>query len=121
MKLLLDQNISFRLVSKLDDRFPGTEQVKRLGLYNKSDREIWEFAKANDFIIVSFDSDFFDLSIAFGHPPKLIWLKSNNQSTRFVQELLLSKEEQIDSFYLDPETKLPGDSRVKATTPQHRP
>jgi predicted nuclease of predicted toxin-antitoxin system len=45
VKLLLDQNLSFRLVKKLEVKFPGTEQVKRLNLTNKSDRDIWEFAK----------------------------------------------------------------------------
>ena len=39
-KLLLDQNISYRLVKKIESLFPGTQQVKELGLHNKSDRLI---------------------------------------------------------------------------------
>jgi predicted nuclease of predicted toxin-antitoxin system len=40
VKLLLDQNISYRLVKKLELKFPGTEQVRKLGLENKNDRAI---------------------------------------------------------------------------------
>jgi len=31
MKLLLDQNISFRITNKIQDLFPGSKQVKDLG------------------------------------------------------------------------------------------
>lgn len=103
MKLLLDQNISFRLVKQLESRFPGTQQVKRLGLYNKTDRDIWNYARNEGYALVTFDSDFYDLSIALGHPPKLIWIKSGNQTSDFVGTLLLSKADQIESFYADPE------------------
>jgi predicted nuclease of predicted toxin-antitoxin system len=36
MKLLIDENISYRLVKKLADIFPDSEQVKRLRLLAKS-------------------------------------------------------------------------------------
>jgi predicted nuclease of predicted toxin-antitoxin system len=103
VKLLLDQNLSFRLVKKLEATFPGTEQVKRLNLTNTSDRDIWEFAKEEDYVLVTFDSDFYDLSLTFGHPPKLIWITSGNLSTNNVASLILSKFEQIESFYKDTE------------------
>ncbi len=32
MKLLFDQSLSFKLVDRLADLFPGSEQVSRLGL-----------------------------------------------------------------------------------------
>ena len=40
MKLLFDQNISFRIISKLQDVFPEAKQVRELGLENSTDREI---------------------------------------------------------------------------------
>lgn len=45
MKLLFDQNISFRIVSKLIDNFPDCKHVSQLDLNNKEDHEIWEFSK----------------------------------------------------------------------------
>jgi predicted nuclease of predicted toxin-antitoxin system len=57
MKLLLDQNLSFRLVGSLADRFPGSTQVHLAGLTDASDRTIWDHAKANSFTLVTLDSD----------------------------------------------------------------
>lgn len=38
MKLLFDQNISFRLIRKIADVFPEAKQVRELGLENFTDR-----------------------------------------------------------------------------------
>lgn len=57
MKLLLDQNLSFRIASELQDIFPGTTHIKNLKLETSSDEEIWNYAKDNSFIIVTKDSD----------------------------------------------------------------
>jgi len=72
MRLLLDQNISFKVISKIKNNFPEARQVKQLGIENYSDIEIWKFAKENQFTIVTFDAYFFDLSNLKGHPPKII-------------------------------------------------
>lgn len=47
MKLLFDQNISFRIVNKIQDIFPSG-QVRELGLENSKDLEIWKFAQKMD-------------------------------------------------------------------------
>jgi predicted nuclease of predicted toxin-antitoxin system len=66
MKLLFDQNLSFRLCRQLFDVFPGSNQVRLLGLAEASDREIWQYAKINDFVIVSQDADFADMAMLYG-------------------------------------------------------
>jgi predicted nuclease of predicted toxin-antitoxin system len=81
MKLLFDQNISFRVISEINGLFPLAKQVRELGLENYSDRSIWEFAKKENYTIVTFDSDFFDLNLILGSPPKIIWLRIGNAST----------------------------------------
>lgn len=68
VKLLLDQNISFRLIKKIESDFPGSEQVRRVGLENKDDKVIWEFASREDFTIVTFDFDFYHISLICGRP-----------------------------------------------------
>lgn len=103
MRLLLDQNISYRLVRRIEQTFPGTEQVRRLGLENSTDKEIWEFAKKENFTIVTFDSDFYDLSLLLGHPPKLIWIRSGNLTTSNIERTLNAKAEQIGMFIGDKE------------------
>jgi predicted nuclease of predicted toxin-antitoxin system len=42
---------------------------------------VWDYAKDNDLMIVSKDADMNDLSLVFGNPPKVIWLRLGNCST----------------------------------------
>ncbi len=83
--------------------FPGTEHVKKLRLENKSDKVIWDFAKKEGFTIVTFDSDFYHLSLLHGQPPKLIWIKSGNTITGNLEKILGAKSIQIQNFINDSE------------------
>jgi predicted nuclease of predicted toxin-antitoxin system len=98
MKLLFDQNISFRIVKSILKYYPESKQVSELGLDNYSDIKIWKYAKTNDYSIVTFDGDFKDLATLYGHPPKIIWLRFGNTSTKNIAELLKSKQEIIKDF-----------------------
>lgn len=80
MKLLLDENLSFRMVRSLADLFPQSAHVKDVGLAKADDQVIWEFAKANGFAILSKDDDFHQRSFLHGHPPKVVWLRLRNCS-----------------------------------------
>ncbi len=98
MKLLFDQNISFRLTRRIIDLFPESKQVRELGFENATDFEIFEYAKRNDYAIVTFDSDFCDLNIIKGSPPKIIWLRTGNTTTKNIEKLLRNKQELIEIF-----------------------
>ena len=98
MKLLFDQNISFRLIKRIIDQFPDSKQVRELGLENSTDTEIFDFAKKNDFAIVTFDSDFCDLNIIRGFPPKIIWIRTGNTTTINLENLLRKKSDIIKLF-----------------------
>jgi predicted nuclease of predicted toxin-antitoxin system len=98
MALLFDQNISFRIVKEILPHFPESKQLREAGLEGKQDREIWKWAKSNGFSIVTFDSDFVDLSLVFGFPPKVIWLKLGNSSTDRIAKTLLNKKDEINDF-----------------------
>jgi len=103
VKLLFDQNISFRILSKISSYFPESKQVRDLGIENFSDVEIWKFAKGNNFTIVTFDADFYDLANLKGHPPKIIWLRLGNTKTDFLAEVLNSRNSIIKDFILSKE------------------
>ena len=103
MKLLLDENLSFRLVARLQPDFPGTTQVRLESLEMVTDIEIWKFAKSQGFTLVTQDSDFHELSLMQGPPPKIIWLKCGNQSRTFVAELLIKHKSAIEQFIRDDE------------------
>ena len=88
MRLLFDQNLSFRLCGLLSDLFPASTQVRLLGLDQASDREIWDYARANGYTIVSQDADYADMCALHGSPPKVVWLRCGNQATFVVERLL---------------------------------
>ena len=101
MRLLLDQNISFRVAKIISDLFQIVKQVRELGLENSTDFEIWEYAKSNAYTIVTFDSDFYDLSVFRGSPPKIIWLRIGNSSTENIAKVLSDNFELIKDFVTD--------------------
>ena len=105
MKLLFDQNISFRILKQISDVYPEAKQVKDVGLENSSDSEIWEFARKNNYNIVTFDSDFYDLSVIKGIPPKIIWLRICNTSTISIAKVLIDNQELIREFIQSPDYK----------------
>ena len=101
MKLLFDQNISYRIVSKLKNTFPEAKQVREIGLENSTDRVIWEYSKRNDFTVVTFDADFYDMSNLYGHPPRIIWLRTGNRRTSDLAKLLIDRSVIIQEFLTD--------------------
>ena len=101
MKLLFDQNLSFKLGQRLEDLFPGSSQVKLLGLAESDDRAIWNHAKQNGFTVVCLDADFADLAGIFGPPPKVVWLRCGNQKTSYIEDLLRRSAARITEFEKD--------------------
>lgn len=100
MKLLLDENLSRRLVPFLQHDYPGSSQVVLLGLESASDTVVWETAKAQDFVIVTRDADFEELSLVWGQPPKVVWLKTQNLSRANTLRLLLNCRDVIEDALL---------------------
>ena len=98
MKLLFDQNISPKIVALIQPQFPDSRQVVQVGLENASDSAIFEFARTNNFAIVTFDSDFVDLSVVKGTPPKIIWLRTGNLTTKAISSLLHGNAANIQNF-----------------------
>jgi predicted nuclease of predicted toxin-antitoxin system len=98
MKLLFDENISHKLALALIDLYPDSAHPRDVGLKTSDDRLIWEYAKNNDFIIVSKDADFYQRSLLFGHPPKIIWIRRGNCSTKTVESILRSHFDDIETF-----------------------
>ena len=98
MKLLLDENLSDRIICGIADLYPNSEHVKTLGLTNTDDVLIWAYAKDNNFVIVSKDSDFHQRSLVYGHPPKFIYLRIGNSPTSKITQLLRNKFDMIMQF-----------------------
>jgi predicted nuclease of predicted toxin-antitoxin system len=103
VKLLFDENLSRKLVVRLAELYPESIRVAAANLLESSDREIWEYAKAGDFVIVSTDSDFYDLATTTGPPPKVVWLRRWTHPTRDAERALGREAIRITEFAADPE------------------
>ena len=88
MKLLFDENLSYRIVRLVNDLFPGSEQVKRLGLLGQTDQIIWTYALQQGYCIVTQDDDYAELSVLRGAPPRVLLLRIGNRSTAEIAALL---------------------------------
>jgi predicted nuclease of predicted toxin-antitoxin system len=104
MKFLFDHNLSPRLVERLADVFPQSLHVSSLGLEKESDRIVWTYAQSNAFEIITKDSDFNELVFLHGFPPKIIWLRLGNCSTREIEEALRKNADLIQQFLADSES-----------------
>jgi predicted nuclease of predicted toxin-antitoxin system len=101
MKLLFDENLSDRLAKDLADLFPDSTHVRNVGLKSSSDPEVWSYAVENGYVIVSKDADMHDRSLLYGLPPKVIWIRLGNCSTREVEALIRRKIGYISKFIED--------------------
>ena len=100
MKLLLDENLSRRLIPFLQHDFAGSSQVVLLGMESATDQAIWERAKADNYVIVTRDADFQELSLVWGHPPQVIRLKTLNQSRAATLKILIDNKDLIEEALL---------------------
>ena len=96
MKLLLDANVSWRLTEKLKSHFEDCLHVDYIGLtVPASDTIIWNYALTNGLIIVTNDDDFLNLAVNKGFPPKVVLLRTGNQSNEYLEMLLIRYREEI--------------------------
>lgn len=101
MKLLFDQNLSPRLPHLLADIYAESIHVREVGLRDADDFAIWQYAKLEGYAIVSKDSDFQQRSLLYGAPPKFIWLRVGNCTTKRIEGLLRRYSAAIHTFNLD--------------------
>ncbi len=106
MKLLFDHNLSPRLVTLLREVYPDSEHVYAVNMEQATDRVVGEYARANGYVIATRDSDFNDLSVMYGFPPKIIWIRRGNCATREIEDILRRNREAIELFGQDAEASV---------------
>ena len=102
MKLLFDANLSPTLVRRLADIVPGSAHVFDIGNIASDDLKIWDFARGSGYAIASKDTDFLDLSLLRGAPPKVILLRTGNVVTSVIEKLIRTRFAEISRFATDP-------------------
>lgn len=103
LRLLLDKNLSERLIPLLAARFPESQHIRLLGLGGSDDRELWELARSDGYVLVTKDEDFLLLSVNRGCPPKVVCLAIGNASNAETAALLLHYSDAIERFAVHPE------------------
>ena len=99
IKLLLDANLSWRMTAILKQHFDDCLHVDSIGLtIPAKDSEIWDSARENNLIIITNDEDFIDFINVKGFPPKVVLLKTGNQSKLFISNLLIQRKNEILSL-----------------------
>ena len=104
MKLLFDQNLSPRLVTRLADLYPDSNHIYPLGLDRVPDHEVHEYAGREGFLLVTKDADFSDLGVLRGFPPKVIWIRRGNCTTVTIEQILHRHYDDIKALDTDPFT-----------------
>lgn len=106
LKLLLDENLSRRILPALVLRFPGSSHVVAQGLSAAGDEEVWTWARTHDFVIVTKDEDFHTLSDLHGHPPRVVRLALGNSSNEQVLQMLIRQADHLERAFADPQIGL---------------
>jgi predicted nuclease of predicted toxin-antitoxin system len=79
MKILLDMNISPQWVNALTSRGIPATHWSNVGTFDAADTEIMNFAKENDFIILTHDLDYGAiLFVTNGQKPSVVQLRVND-------------------------------------------
>jgi predicted nuclease of predicted toxin-antitoxin system len=103
VKLLLDENLSRKLVARLAELYPGSAHVANFDLLARPDQDIWYFAQREGFMIVSTDADFYELATTLGPPPKVVWLRRWTHPTRDAEFVLRRDAIRLTNFAADAE------------------
>jgi predicted nuclease of predicted toxin-antitoxin system len=98
VRLLLDENLSERLLPSVIKLFPGSVHSRSLGLAGSHDNRIWEQARMGGFVLATRDEDFIRLSVLRGAPPKVIWLNVGNAKTATIAALFQTHSAEIERF-----------------------
>jgi len=106
LKLLFDHNLAASLVERLADEYPDSSHTSTLGLGEADDREVWDYAREHGFAIVSKDSDFQQLSVREGPPPKVVWVRLGNCTVDDIEELLRLRRPDLERFDAAPQAFL---------------
>ena len=106
MKLLFDANLSPALVTGLAIEYHKSTHVRDAGLRDASDSEIWTYAKANEFVIVSKDTDFRERSFVEGFPRKSFGLTLETRERSTSSPYLQRERQRVEEFERLPDASL---------------
>lgn len=103
IRLLLDENLSERLLPSVLDVFPGSDHVRMLRTEGLSDSALWELAGDGDYLLTTRDEDLIGTSVLRGTPPKILWLNTGHSRNAVIAALIAAHAADIERFVADAE------------------
>ena len=98
MRLLFDEQLSEELVTALGDLFPESLHIRLLRNGGAADPMVWQLAREHGCVLVTKDEDFHRLSVLYGAPPKVVWLRLGNCATADIVRLLRDRVDDLRRF-----------------------
>lgn len=88
------------MTAKLKSQFGDCLHVDAIGLtVPAKDIDLWNHALHNELVIVTNDEDFLNFSNLKGFPPKVVLLRTGNQSNLYIEQLLLKHKADIQELF----------------------
>ena len=100
IRLISDENVSWRLKKLIPHWKILPSNEINIG-ERLTDITIWNFARSNQYAVLTFDEDFSEIQNLLGFPPKIIWLRTGNVATSEIALILIRLEEEISKFLKD--------------------
>lgn len=98
MRLLLDENVSWRLAAYLRPHCAAVLHVRDVGLDESPDTSIWRYAKQHGYDVLTKDEDFVRLVLAEGFPPRVVAVQNAQVPVRQLADFLLARLPQVEAF-----------------------
>ena len=106
MRLLIDQNLSWRLKTLLAGVFEEIAHVEEFGMDETPDDEIAIFAARGGWLLLTKDHDFVGIALTNGPPMKVIHLGIGNGPVTEARDAILRHRERIQAFADDSERSI---------------
>ena len=81
--------------------FPGSIHAASIKNGRVTDLEIWSYAKKHDFVIVTYDEDFYEWQQLRESPPHIVWLRFGNAPTHYISDKLIRNKKYIMQMVSD--------------------
>lgn len=99
MRVLLDQNLSPKLIHNLADLLPGLQSVYDHELVGASDLVLFRWARKMGFAaVLSADRDLVELAQRIGPPPKIIRIEQCDFPSKIIEQLIRREAIRIFDF-----------------------
>ncbi|MEP6948339.1 MAG: DUF5615 family PIN-like protein [Ginsengibacter sp.] len=106
---LIDENLPLFLPAWDGERFMHVSHLPFIDL----DSDIWEYALANELVIITKDSDFYYRYLSSKQYPKVIWIRTGNLKKKLLNLLIETIWEDVEEMLLSSSFIIINDEQIQ--------